>query len=253
MFEFTNKTEECDKLKNELDSFRPFPPSVITQLKEYYKINLTYTSNAIEGNSLTESETKVVIEDGITIGGKPLRDHLEAIGHASAYDFIYDLAKDQKDILEDDILKMHRLFYEKIDENNAGKYRRVQVFVSGTDYAFPKPEVVSTLMKDFIKNIQTRRKKLHPIELAAWLHYQFVNIHPFVDGNGRVARLLMNLALLKSGYVITVIPPTIRLSYIDIVKTCQKDGNPRPFFDLISNMVWEGLKEQLRLLKGTID
>ena len=252
MFEFTNKMEECNKLKNELDSFRPFSPSVITQLKEYYKINLTYTSNAIEGNSLTESETKVVIEDGITIGGKPLRDHLEAIGHASAYDFIYDLAKDQKDILEDDILKMHRLFYEKIDENNAGKYRKVQVFVSGTDHAFPKPEVVSTLMKDFIKNIQTRRKNLHPIALAAWLHYQFVNLHPFVDGNGRVARLLMNLALLRSGYVITVIPPTIRSRYIDIVKTCQKEGDPLLFIDFMSNMVWEGLKEQLRLLKGTI-
>src|SRR3989339_2288447 len=107
MFEFTNKMEECNKLKNELDSFRPFSPSVITQLKEYYRIGLTYTSNAIEGNTLTESETKVVIEDGLTIGGKSLREHSEAIGHARAYDHIYSLMN--RALSEEDVLYLHRL------------------------------------------------------------------------------------------------------------------------------------------------
>jgi len=250
MFEFTSKVKECDELKKELNSFRPFPPAVIKQLKEYYKISLTYTSNAIEGNSLTESETKVVIEDGLTIGGKPLRDHLEALGHALAYDFIYDLAGRKKEISEEDILKMHHLFYEKIDEDNAGIYRKVQVFVSGTDHVFPSPQSVPALMQDFIKQIPGKIKMLHPIEFAAWLHNEFVNIHPFVDGNGRVARLLMNLALLQSGYVITIIPPVIRSNYIETIKVCQKSGNPQRFYEFVSNMVWEALKEQIRLVKG---
>ncbi|KAF0132561.1 MAG: filamentation induced by cAMP protein fic, partial [Candidatus Saganbacteria bacterium] len=188
MFEFTNKIKECDELKVELDSFRPFSPAIVNQLKGYYKISLTYTSNAIEGNSLTESETKVVVEDGLTIGGKPLKDHLEALGHASAYDFIYNLANAKKEISEEEILRMHHLFYEKIDEDNAGKYRKVPVFVSGTDYIFPAPDTVSALMKAFVNAIAGQRKKLHPIEFAAWMHNQFINIHPFVDGNGRVAR-----------------------------------------------------------------
>ena len=250
MFEFTNKIKECDQLKKKLDSHRPLPQNVVKQLKEYYKISLTYTSNAIEGNSLTESETKVVIEDGLTIGGKPLKDHLEALGHALAYDFIYDLASAQTDISERDILKLHQLFYEKIDEGNAGKYRQVPVFVSGTDFVFPAPSVVPTLMKDFVGAIGNQKKKLHPIDFAAWLHYRFVNIHPFIDGNGRVARLLMNLALLQAGYVITIIPPVIRPTYIELVKTCQKSDNPQPFYELISSLVWEALKEQLRLIKG---
>lgn len=248
--DITDKIKECDRLKKELDSFRPFPPEIIKQLREYYKISLTYTSNAVEGNSLTESETKVVIEDGLTIGGKPLRDHLEALGHALAYDFIYDLTCGKKEIAEQDILKIHHLFYEKIDEDNAGQYRKVPVFVSGTDYVFPAPAAVPGLMKKFIEEIPPQRKKLHPIEFAAWLHDQFVNIHPFIDGNGRVARLLMNLALLQAGYAITIVPPVRRSDYIETIKTAQKSVNPHPFYDLISNLVLEALKEQLRLIKG---
>lgn len=250
MFDFTNKKNECDKLKKELDTYRPLPKESVKQLKDYYKISLTYTSNAIEGNSLTESETKVVIEDGLTIGGKPLRDHLEALGHAGAYDFIYDLAGMKKEISEEDILKIHHLFYEKIDEDNAGKYRKVRVFVSGTDFIFPPPSAVPALMEEFIQKIPNQIKQLHPVEFAAWLHFQFINIHPFVDGNGRVARLLMNLFLLKSGYVITIIPPVVRTDYIEIIRDCQKSGDPKQFYNLISNMVWESLKDYLRLIKG---
>jgi len=250
MFEFEDKIKDCDLLKKELDSHRPFSQDILKQLKEYYKISLTYTSNAIEGNSLTESETKVVIEDGVTIGGKPLRDHLEALGHALAYDYIYDLIKSRKNISEEDVLKMHHLFYEKIDEEKAGKYRKVQVFVSGTDYVFPKAVAVPALMSKFVGEIPAMVKKLHPVKFAAWLHMQFVNIHPFVDGNGRVARLLLNLALLQTGYVVTIIPPVVRANYIDIVKSCQKSGKLEAFYDFTSNMVWEALKEQLRLIKG---
>lgn len=248
MFQFTNKIKEADALKQELDTYRPLKPEVAKQLKEYYKIGLTYTSNAIEGNSLTESETKVVIEDGLTIGGKPLKDHLEALGHAQAYDFLFEIVQKSKEISEADILKFHQLFFEKIDEEKAGKYRQVKVFVSGTDFLFPSPAQVPILMKEFVAQISNKKTALHPIEFAAWLHQRLVDIHPFVDGNGRVARLLMNLALLQAGYVVTIVPPIVRADYIELVRSAQK-GSPQPFADFISNMVWESLKEYLRLIK----
>ncbi len=124
------------------------------------RIGLTYSSNAIEGNSLTETETKVVLEDGLTIAGKPLKDHYEATGHSEAYDMVYDLAK-KKTITEKDILNIHRLFYFRIDEEDAGKYRKVPVIITGTEYVPPPASKVPALMKKFVKDINTFRKKLH--------------------------------------------------------------------------------------------
>src|SRR3990167_6755176 len=123
--------ERVDAIKSVLDSYRPFPEHVVQQLRDYYRIGLTYTSNAIEGNTLTESETKVVIEDGITIGGKSLREHYEAVGHAKAYDHIYSLL--DKPVSEKDILFLHKLFFEQIDAENAGRYRHKNVIITGTD------------------------------------------------------------------------------------------------------------------------
>jgi len=119
-------------LKSALDGYRPFSDHVVKQLKDYYRIRLTYTSNAIEGNTLTESETKVIIEDGITIGGKSLREHYEAIGHAKAYDYIHSLL--DKPLSEEDLLFLHRLFFQQINPENAGRYRQKNVLITGTDY-----------------------------------------------------------------------------------------------------------------------
>src|SRR4030066_694207 len=113
---------KIDSLKFALDGYRPFSEHVVKQLRDYYRIGLTYTSNAIEGNTLTESETKVVIEDGLTIGGKSIREHSEAIGHARAYDHIYSLLN--KALPEEDVLYLHRLFFQQIEPENAGKYRQ---------------------------------------------------------------------------------------------------------------------------------
>ena len=206
--------KQIDALQKEINAFRPLNPDLLKQIKEYYKIGLTYSSNALEGNTLTESETKIVLEKGITIGGKPLRDHFEAVGHAEAYDFLYTLVS-EKNLSEKEILQLHHLFYFRLDEKNAGSYRQSQVIITGSKYPLPKPIKVASLMKELIPRIAGYRKKYHPVHVAALVHKEFVFIHPFIDGNGRTARLLMNLILLQEGYDIAIIPPILRRDYID--------------------------------------
>lgn len=244
---FDNRILDCDKLQKKILSHRPLTADELRQLREYYRIGLAWSSNALEGNSLTETETKVVIEDGITIGGKPLRDHYEATGHSDAFDLLNRLAGGTT-ITEADILSLHHLFYHRIDEQNAGTYRKVRVIVTGTDFAFPPPSRIKTAMKQFVAGIQGLRETSHPVELAALLHAWLVNIHPFVDGNGRTARLLMNLALLQSGFPVTIIPPILRAEYLEAVK-CGNREDFVPFIRFVSCMVYESQKEYLRLLK----
>lgn len=247
---YENRIKEIDELKRKIDAHRPLSQNALEQLKEYYRIGLTYTSNAIEGNSLTETETKIVIEDGITIGGKPLKDHYEAMGHSEAYSFLYELAKQTK-ITEDDIRKVHHLFYYRIDENNAGKYREVNVLITGSTFKPPSVSQVPVLMKKFVAAIPAMKKKYHPVEFSARIHKDIVTIHPFVDGNGRAARLLMNLVLLRAGYAITIIPPVVRNDYLNTLKKAQiEPKDEKTFINFISSMVYESMKEYLRLLEG---
>jgi Fic family protein len=241
---------EIDAYKAEIDAFRPLTKHELSQLKEYYRIGLTYASNAIEGNSLTESETKVVIEDGITIGGKSLKDHLEAIGHSEAYDLLFNLAK-KDSISEKDILKLHTILYSHVDASKAGKYRKEQVFISGTEFIPPAPKDVPGEMKKFAAGIPDLKTSKHPVVFAALLHKELVTVHPFIDGNGRTARLLMNLALLQAGYVITIIPPILRGEYISTIRQAQiKQGYDKPFIEFIAGTVRESQRDYLRLLNA---
>ena len=244
---YSKKLKEIDKLQNKIDSFRPLKKEEIQGLKNYFRIGLTYSSNALEGNSLTETETKIVIEDGLTIGGKPMRDHYEALGHSEAYDLIFSLSQKKEAITEAHIKKLHKLFYHRIDSNNAGKYRKVRVFISGSTATFPAPQDVSLKMKKFVAVLKNLDKK-NPIESAALAHKEFVFIHPFIDGNGRVARLLMNLVLLNKGYVITIIPPILRREYIRTLEKAHQ--NDHDFIDFIAGRVLETQKDYLRLLKN---
>jgi Fic family protein len=245
---FTNRIADADQLREEISQHRPLKGQALKQLRDYFRIGLTWASNALEGNSLTETETKVVIEDGLTIGGKPLKDHYEAIGHAEAFDYLDKLAR-RTAVTERDILKLHKLFYYRVDATNAGHYRKQNVIVTGTDFVFPAPSELKGLMAVFASEISMLREKTHPIEFAALLHTRLVTIHPFVDGNGRTARLLMNLALLQAGYPVTIIPPVLRSEYLTTVKESNR-GNVAPFVDLLSNMVWESQRDYLRLLRN---
>lgn len=244
---YQNKLKEIDDLKVKINGFRPLNADVLAQIKEYYKIGLTYTSNALEGNTLDLAETKVVIEDGLTINGKPLRDHLETLGHAEAYNQLFELAG--KDfITEDDVKCLHKIFYSKIDIKNAGNYRQTPVIVTGADAAFPLPAEIDKKMKAFIAELPEIKLKSHAVEYAAMIHALFVNIHPFIDGNGRVARLLMNLALLQSGYNIAIIPPVVRADYIGALQATNKN-NFEPFINFISEMVLQSQKEYLKIIE----
>lgn len=243
-----NLFKQIDDLQAQINDYRPVSKDLLKQIKEYYRVGLTYTSNAIEGNSLTETETKIIIEDGITVSGKSVKEHCEVLGHSEAYDLLYKLAK-HTDIKEKDILTLHNLFYYRIDKNNAGKYRKVKVFVTGTDYVFPKPEAIKDLMKRFVDSLATLQKDKHPIEYSALVHKELVTIHPFVDGNGRVARLLMNLALMQHGFVITLIPPILRPQYIAAIKQSQTENKIKPFITFIAERVRETQKDYLRMLE----
>ena len=237
---------EIDKLQKEINSFRPLSKNILKQLKEYYRVGLTYSSNALEGNSLTETETKIVLEDGITIGGKPIKDLYEALGHSEAYDHIYRLAKNTI-VSEADIKKLHKLFYYRINKNKAGKYRTEKVFIAGSKYTLPDPDKIPVLMKEFADKFKKIEQKYHPVEYAALVHKEFVFIHPFVDGNGRVARLLMNLILLQKKYVIAIIPPVLRRDYIESLEKAHTSD--RDFISFIARTIRETQKDYLRLLR----
>jgi Fic family protein len=240
--------KKIDVLKAKIDGHRPLDAHMLKQVREYFRIGMTYSSNALEGNSLTETETKIVIEDGITIGGKPVRDHLEALGHSEAYDLLFRLAKHQ-DITEANVKELHRLFYYRIDAKQAGKYRKRRVIITGTDFIPPVPERIPDLMRSFIVGSSETRAKRHPVEFAAIIHKELVTIHPFIDGNGRAARLLMNLALLQAGYPVAIIPPVLRRDYLDTLNRTHK-GDDGPFINFISGVCYESAKAYLRLLEG---
>ena len=243
---YRNCFTQNDEYKVKINALRPLSNEALAQIKEYYKVGLTYASNALEGNTLNLAETKVVLEDGLTIGGKPLKDHYETVGHAKAFDKIFELASNAT-ITENDIKLLHKLFYEKIDSEKAGKYRTSQVIITGSDVELPKPDELNQKMQEFIMQLPTLKEKLHPVEYAAMVHIIFVNIHPFLDGNGRVARLLMNLALLQNGYNIVVIPPVVRADYILALQETNK-GNNKNFINFISEMVLESQKEYLKII-----
>jgi Fic family protein len=237
--------EKIDLYKLAIDEKRPFEGHLLHEIKNYYRIGLTWSSNALEGNTLTLSETKILLEDGLTVGGKPLRDTFEALGHAKAYDFMFTLLNSYQ-ITEEDALTMHRMFYTGIDAEEAGKYRSRPVFITGSKYEVCPVERIEEEMKNLFQWACSARNKYHPVQFAAQLHKRFVFIHPFIDGNGRVARLLMNTALIQDGYMLAIIPPVLRHEYISLLERAHEDD--QPFMDFIAERVLESEKEIMRLL-----
>ncbi len=241
-----------DAYKDAIGKSRPLTRGELDQLMNYFRVGLTYESNAIEGNTLTIDETKILLEEGLTVGGKPIKDYYEASGHAEAYDFMLSLTRAPELVItEESILEMHRLFYRRIDEKNAGRYRAEQVFISGTSFIPPAPGEVPAQMAAFVRWANEKRAEMHPVEWAALLHLRFVEIHPFIDGNGRTARLLMNLALISEGYGVAIIPNVLRGEYMQAIRAAQKDTAPTdtPFVCFIAECTLETQKDYCRMLR----
>lgn len=228
-----------------LNSLRPLPADAAKRLHDELRLLHTYHSNAIEGNTLTLSETKLVLEEGITIGGKSLREHLEAINNAKAFDLIMEIAR-KKTIDNQTIQQIHEVIMKGILED-AGKYRTKNVRITGAVKTHPNWSKVPKMMDELIKKIAER--KIHPVENAAYLHHRFVEIHPFIDGNGRVARLLTNLYLIAEGYPPVVLKTKDRGRYYKFLRAADR-GNPVPFANFVAKAIDESLIMYLSIFGG---
>lgn len=223
--------QRLDESKNLINKYRPLSPSVVTRIREQLVLDWTYNSNAIEGNTMTLRETKMVLNEGLTIGGKTLNEHLEIINHKDAISFVEEIAQINSIITERELKDIHALVLRNIDPNYAGRYRDIQVRISGSSHTPPDPLHVPEQMRDFTTKYLVYPQG-HPIEQAALAHFHLVSIHPFVDGNGRTARLLMNLILIKNGFPPAVILKVDRKKYYAALEKGNA-GNTNDFIFLV--------------------
>lgn len=236
------------KLK-QLNALRPIPTAALAKIREQFQLEMTYNSNAIEGNSLTLKETFWVIQHGLTIKGKPLKDHLEAKNHQEALEFLYELVghKSKKTISEHQIRQLHQLVVKESQSDVAGKYRDGQVMITGTDHVPPPAYEISPLMNDLVNWYRKNRKKYHVVELAAILHHKLAYIHPFWDGNGRTARLVMNILILEAGYPLAIVLKNDRKRYYRVLALADK-GRYGPLCEFIAQAVLRSITIYLQAL-----
>ena len=239
--------DEIDVLKAKLDTFRQYDSYRIAQALE---LEYTFESNRIEGNTMTLRETDLVINEGLTISGKSMREHLEAINHQEAIAFIKDLMQKNTPLNEREVLSIHNLILRGINPEDAGRYRKVQVMIKGSTYMPPQPYMVTKQMEDFFIWYETNKNKVHPIILAAEMHERLVTIHPFIDGNGRTSRLVMNLILLQHGYIIANIKGDYesRMQYYQSLETAQTKNNKEDFILFIAQMEKESLERYIGII-----
>jgi len=230
--------KEIDDFKHEIDSYRPFSLETLASLRDNLIVEWTYNSNAIEGNTLTLSETKVVLE-GITVGGKSMVEHLEAINHKAAILFLESIIQKKENLSERNIKNIHQLILKNIDNSNAGKYRQENVLISSAKHIPPSHFAVPEMMQRLIHEYQTEWSGYHPVVRAALLHGEFVKIHPFIDGNGRTARILLNFELMRTGYPPIVIKNQMRAQYYDALDHAHVTKDYKPFVELVVGSVME--------------
>ena len=239
-----NLLQEIDKRMESINKIRPFEGEYLRQINQFFKIETTYSSNAIEGNTHTLEETKVILEDGITVGGRSLREFYEVEGHGKAYDFMFSLIS-KRELTEAEILNCHGLFGKSIpDFISPGEYRKIEVLISGSKKILPKAENVPTAMKEYVNWLNKDRDKFHPVVFAAEAHRKLVNIHPFTDGNGRISRLLMNTCLYQDRYFPVSIPILRRKDYYSVLeKNISVD-----FGNYIAELELQAIKDMMRFL-----
>jgi excisionase family DNA binding protein len=232
-----------------LNDLRPLPKSAVKKLQDQFRIEMTYNSNAIEGNSLTLKETFLVINEGITVKGKPLKDHLEAKDHHAALQYLYELVEKGKrhTISERLIRNLHQIIMQETDKEWAGIYRNSNVIIGGASHTPPDALDVPRKMQEFINWIKENRKNFHIIELSALIHHRLVHIHPFFDGNGRTARIMMNLLLMQSGFPLVIILKNDRKKYYNVLDQADKDDY-KPLIRFIAQAVERSLDLYLKIL-----
>ena len=237
---------EIDAAKARLDVLRHEDnPSLLHALD----IEYTFESNRIEGNTLTLRETGLVIDKGLTVGGKSMREHLEAINHYEAVLLLRELVQAKTPLTESLVKQLHGLILRGIDRENAGRYRSVPVLIAGSRHVPPQPWQVPMLMEECFRFYADQHEFAHPVQLAAEMHERIVTIHPFIDGNGRTSRLVMNLILLQHGYPIANIPGDTesRLAYYAALETANLDGGKEPFIMLIGGFVLDAARRLAQL------
>lgn len=239
--------DEIDALKTKLNTFREFDSYRITQALE---LEYIFESNRIEGNTLTLRETDLVINEGLTVSGKSMREHLEAINHVEAIGYIKQLVERNFSINERELLSVHNLILRGILPEDAGRYRKVQVMIKGSSHMPSQPYLVAKQMEDYFIWMDQQKNKLHPVVLAAELHERLVTIHPFIDGNGRTSRLVMNFILLQHGYVIANIKGDYetRMKYYQTLETAQTKNNKEDFILFVAQIEKECLERYLSII-----
>ena len=232
--------------KARLDALRPLSPSVLARLSETLTLEWIYNSNAIEGSTLTLQETRLILETGLTIGGKSLREHFEVTNHREAILYVESLVAENATVTPFHVRQVHALILQKIDAENAGQYRKTQVRVAGATHTPPDSWEVSRLMDEWGGWLLKAQEKDEPISVAAQAHHRLVNIHPFIDGNGRTARLIMNLLLIKEGYPPSVIERVHRATYYRVLAQAD-DGEYAPLVNFLGRAVERSLTQTLEV------
>ncbi len=240
-----------EKLKR-LNALRPLPTSAVQKLREQFQIEMTYNTNAIEGNSLTLRETFLVVNEGLTVKGKPLKDHLEAKSHQAALEYLYELIEHNHRVTLSErlIRQLHQLVMQDVDREWAGAYRNGPVMITGTKHRPPEALEVSKKMHGLVAWLNANERKMHPIELASQAHHSLAAIHPFFDGNGRTSRLLMNVLLMRRGFPLTIILKNDRKKYYRVLSRAD-DGDLAPLIQFIAQTIERSLDMYLRALEPT--
>jgi Fic family protein len=240
------------KKKKQLDELRPLPKSILDNLRKGLSLEWTYNSNAIEGNTLSLQETRLVLEEGITIKGKSLREHFEAKNHEKAIQFLESFVQNESDITESQIFNLHRLVLDGIEQEYSGRYRNGQVRILGANFIPPSALKVPDLMTEYINELMIQRKEKDIVSAAAYAHHRFVWIHPFFDGNGRTARLIMNLVFMTAGYPPAIILRNDRRKYYEALNQANT-GSYKKLILLIAQAIERSLDIYLSAIRGDTD
>lgn len=245
----TDTIKQAYELKEKLSGLHPLNKGELKRLREEFMVNNTYNSNAIEGSTLTLRETTMILQEGITIAEKPIKEHLEAIGHKDAFEYITDIADKKTELSERVIKELHSLVLIA-DRENRGTYRRVPVTILGARHEPPQPYLIPKLMEELVLEYNEKSNTSETIEAVALLHLKFESIHPFINGNGRTGRLLLNFELMKNGFLPVNVKFSDRVKYYNCFDEYSKNGLPDMLTELIADYEVQELKRYISIIES---